>query len=177
MHKTSFENMRLFVENYLQDKHGKELKIVDLGSTDVNGSYKELFDDPKWAYTGVDIEAGKNVDIVIKDIYDWKEIESDSVDVMVSGQTFEHIEYIWKTIEEIKRILKSGGIGCLIAPSSGPEHKYPVDCWRILPDGFRALAKYVDLEVVDVQMTTDEFTAKLGEENIWHDVVFIFRKK
>ena len=28
------------------------------------------------------------------------------------------------------------------APSRGPEHRYPNDCWRFYPDGYRALAKY-----------------------------------
>lgn len=177
MHKTSLENMRRFVDKYLMPFREKELKIVDLGSQDVNGSYKQFFNNEKWNYVGVDIEAGKNVDLVIQDIYNWKEIETDLADVVISGQAFEHIEYIWLTIAEIKRIMKPGGIGCLIAPSSGPEHKYPLDCWRILPDGFCALAKYVDLDVVDVYITGDDVTNLVGEPNTWKDTVLIFRKK
>jgi len=35
------------------------------------------------------------VDIALKNTYNWDEIESDSYDVLVSGQTFEHAESIF----------------------------------------------------------------------------------
>lgn len=59
----------------------------------VNGSYRTLFNNPKWNYVGCDLEEGSNVDIVLNDPYDWKNIESNSYDVVISGQAFEHIEY------------------------------------------------------------------------------------
>ncbi|MEM1725222.1 MAG: methyltransferase domain-containing protein, partial [Thermoplasmata archaeon] len=42
---------------------------------------------------------------VVKDPYNWIEIEDSSVDVVISGQAFEHIEYPWLTIKEIYRVL------------------------------------------------------------------------
>jgi hypothetical protein len=36
-------------------------------------------------------------------------------------------------------MLKPDGIICVVAPWTYPEHKYPVDCWRIMPDGMRFL--------------------------------------
>ena len=33
-------------------------------------------------------------------------------------------------------------------PSSGHEHRYPVDCWRYYPDGVTALARWADLDVL-----------------------------
>ena len=168
--------MKRFVDEHLAAFKETELKILDLGSQDVNGTYKDLFQNKKWSYIGVDMVKGKNVDVVVRDIYDWKEFGSDSMDVVISGQAFEHIEFIWKTVLEVKRVMKPGGIGCLIAPSSGFEHRYPVDCWRIYPDGFRALAKYASLEVLDVYMTDDELARSVGEENVWKDTVLVFKK-
>lgn len=178
MHKTSYENMRQFVEKYLSSRVGEKLTIVDLGSQDVNGmyTYRDFFQKDNWKYVGVDMEEGKNVDVVIKNVYKWEEFADVSVDVVISGQTFEHIEYIWLTMQEISRILKPGGWGCIIAPSSGYEHKYPLDCWRILPDGFKALARYANLEVVEVYVSSDEFAQSLGEENTWRDCVLVFKK-
>ena len=46
--------------------------------------------------------------------------------MVVSGQTFEHIEYIWVTIVEIARVLRTGGLACLIAPGSGPGAPPPL---------------------------------------------------
>ena len=161
--------MKNFIEKYLVKD--KELKILDIGSLDVNGSYYELFNNDNWSYKGLDLEPGKNVDIVIKDIYNWTEIDSDSIDIVISGQAFEHIEYPWQTMKEIYRILKNNGLCCIIAPSEGPEHKHPVDCWRFLPDGLKALAKYADLEIID------SYYSESSKDETWKDVVLICKKQ
>ena len=119
MHQSSINKMKDFKNKYLNEKESEELLIFDLGSQNIGGTYKSIFNVKKWTYCGVDIDAGDNVDIILRNAYNWEEIESNTVDVLISGQTFEHIEYIWITILEIARILKPGGICCLIAPSSG----------------------------------------------------------
>ena len=141
MHDSSYEAMGAFVRVHLEPFRGQHLDIVDFGSQVVERqtmSYRNLLDDPSWNYRGLDIEAGRNVDLIVDDAYDWQAIESDSVDLVVSGQAFEHVEYFWASMFEIVRILKPGGLAAIIAPSSGFEHRYPVDCWRFYRDGFEA---------------------------------------
>ena len=150
MHKSSKEKMRAFRNKYLSAREGERLTVLDLGSMDVNGSYREIFDHPKWRYQGLDLAEGENVDIVLKNTYSWKEVKSDSVDVLVSGQAFEHMEFFWITMLEVARVLKPGGLCCIIAPSSGYEHRYPVDCWRFFPDGMDALARFARLKVLAI---------------------------
>lgn len=175
MHISSYESMFKFANDYLSDYCEKELKILDIGSQDINGSYRKIFNIPKWNYTGCDISQGQNVDIVLKNVYNWTEIKSNYYDVVVSGQSFEHIEYFWVTMLEITRVLKSGGLCCIIAPSSGCEHNYPVDCWRFFPDGFKALAKYSGINILEVYTMWDNNVYSDGSE-IWHDTVFIGEK-
>lgn len=122
------------------------MSVLDIGSYDVNGSYKHLFNEDKYYYTGLDIEQGPNVDIVLTNPYDWNAIESDSFDIVISGQAFEHIEFFWKTMEEMTRVLKKDGLLCLIAPNGFGEHRHPVDCYRFFSDGLIALARYVGIE-------------------------------
>ncbi len=153
----------------------RPLSIMDLGSMAIGGSYRSIFDDPAWTYTGVDLAPGENVDLVLSDPYNWLEIETGSFDVVISGQAFEHIEFFWKTMQEICRVLKPGGLCCIIAPSSGPEHKYPVDCWRFYPDGFRALAKYVGLETLEVDTEWNPGEYEDGSHE-WKDTFFVGRK-
>lgn len=167
--------MERFVEEYLICFSSRELKIADIGSQDVNGTYKEIFEKPGWKYFGCDISKGKNVDIVLNNMYNWKELRTNHFDVVISGQSFEHIEYFWITMLEIARILKYGGLCCIIAPSGGFEHKYPLDCWRFYPDGFRALAKYSNIEVLKVYAEWDSKNYPDGSE-IWKDTVLIGRK-
>ncbi|NBO54875.1 MAG: methyltransferase domain-containing protein [Actinobacteria bacterium] len=171
MHQSSFEKMQVFVNAYLHGHTEKELRILDFGSQVVDEqaqSYKQLFAFPTWEYIGVDLTSGINVDYATTDPYDWSVIDSESMDVVISGQVFEHIPFFWVSIFEIMRIIKPGGLACLIAPSSGGVHKFPVDCWRFYEDGFIALASYVGAEVID--SFTDH---KNGD---WADSIIVFKK-
>jgi SAM-dependent methyltransferase len=171
MHQSSLEHIQNLVRQHL-DRHAS-LTVMDIGSYDVNGSYKQFFDAPGWAYTGVDLAAGPNVDVVLSSPYRLP-FQSHSVDVIVSGQAFEHIEFFWLTWLEMTRILKPGGLIFLVAPSRGPEHSYPQDCWRFYPDGYSALASFGGLELVsantDWEPHADEFSAP------WGDTVGVFRQ-
>lgn len=111
MHASSYARMSWFVENYLLDASlnvSKKISVLDVGSQDVNGSYRLLFDDARFEYTGLDMAKGKNVDIVPKSIYHWTEIENDSYDVVISGQCLEHVEFPWVTVSEMSRIVHGG---------------------------------------------------------------------
>ncbi len=167
--------MSAFRDKYLSEKEGESLLILDLGSQNIGGSYRDFFSTKNWVYKGVDLVPGDNVDIVLANPYHWLELASQSADVLVSGQAFEHIEFFWLTMEEIARVLKPGGLCCIVAPSSGPEHRYPVDCWRFYPDGFHALAKHVGFEVQDVFTCWNEDRYSDGS-NQWKDTVLIAKK-
>lgn len=175
MHKSSFEKMRVFTEEYLGHLKDEKLRILDLGSQDVNGSYRPLFNNKNWEYIGADMAEGANVDMVLPDAYDWKGIKPGYFDVVISGQVFEHVEFYWVTMLEIVRVLKDNGLCCIIAPSGGPEHKYPADCWRFYPDGFRALARFSRLEVLDAYTQWEPSGLDDGSD-IWKDTVLIARK-
>jgi SAM-dependent methyltransferase len=135
---------------YLQGRRGIATSVLDVGSLDVNGSYRPIFADRAWSYIGLDVTPGPGVDLVVADPYRWTELSDDSLDVVVSGQALEHIAYPWRTIEEITRVLRPGGLAFVIAPGAGPEHRHPIDCWRFLPDGLRALASWAGLAVLEV---------------------------
>jgi len=175
MHQSSLEKMSTFCERYLSSKKDSPMRILDLGSQDVNGSYRQIFSSPQWSYVGIDMAAGKNVDVVLKTPYVWKEIESSTADVVVSGQAFEHIEYFWITMLEVNRVLKPGGICCILAPSSGPEHRYPTDCWRFYPDGMASLARYAQLDVLEATTQWKDMGYVDGSDN-WHDSMLVCRK-
>jgi SAM-dependent methyltransferase len=175
VHKSSLDKMLAFRKKYLENRENEPLLILDLGSLDVNGSYRGYFEVSSWTYRGIDMAAGKNVDIVLQDPYNWREVRSGSADVVVSGQAFEHIEFFWLTMLEIARVLKPEGLCCLIAPSGGPEHRYPVDCWRFYPDGFAALARFTSLEVLEIY-SQNGTTGYSDGSDMWQDTVLVCRK-
>jgi SAM-dependent methyltransferase len=174
MHESSFRRMQAFRDAYLASRHTERLRILDIGSQDVNGSYRSLFAQGAWHYVGVDMATGHNVDIVLRNPYDWRELPSGSADVVVSGQAFEHIEFFWISALEIARVLRPGGICCLIVPSAGPEHRYPVDCWRFYPDGLRAMARFAGLDVLRVETDWEGRGGEGGD--LWHDSILVAQK-
>lgn len=176
MHQSSFDKMTMFRRDYLEARRAEPLVILDLGSQDINGCYRPLFGLPPWKYIGVDLAPGANVDVVLSDPYDWREIAPESADVIVAGQTFEHTEFFWETARQITRTLKPNGLCCIIVPSSGPEHRFPVDCWRMYPDGLRAVARYAGLEVLVAETQWDDLPQYDNESNKWHESILIARK-
>lgn len=175
MHPTSLAHMKRLAATHLGP--AAPGTVIDVGSLDINGSYREIFESRGWDYIGCDVTPGKNVDVLLDDPYALP-FKDDSIDLVVSGQALEHIEFVWQTMAEISRILRSGGMVFLIAPSRGPEHRFPVDCWRFYPDGFRALARWARLDVVDVQTDWPDprWWRRYLKVNLWGDTVGVLRK-
>lgn len=141
----------MFVEEYLPDK---ELSILDLGSKAVGRetrTYRQFFSNSKWKYTGADTETGNNVDVVVES-YKFP-FKDEAFDIIISGQTIEHVEYPWEWFKEMARVLKKDGLCCIIAPAVIHEHRYPIDTYRYYPDGMKALAKWSGLSAVKVKRT------------------------
>lgn len=84
----------------------KNAKVLDVGSLDINGSNRYLFEDCE--YTGIDVGPGKNVDIVCPGHK--FEASDGSFDVIVSTECFEHDMYFPETLKNIIRMLRPGGL-------------------------------------------------------------------
>ena len=106
------------VKNKFPDMFTNKL-VLDIGSLDINGSNKPLFDN--CIYTGVDLLPGKNVDLISKG----NELlfPDNSFNVVISGECFEHDMFYQDTIKNMYRLLKSGGLFTFTCASTGrPEH-------------------------------------------------------
>ncbi|KKN10245.1 hypothetical protein LCGC14_1038590 [marine sediment metagenome] len=102
---------------------------------------------PDKEYIGADMQDGLGVDIVLN-LHDI-DLPSDHVGTVLCLNTFEHVEFPRKAIEEIYRILKSNGILIISSHMNFPIHGAPNDYWRFTPDGFRSLLKTFDLSFVE----------------------------
>lgn len=176
MHQSSMAAMARFVTEHLDARRHEALRILDVGSMDVNGSYRTLLDAPTWSYTGLDLAPGAGVDVIVDQPYTWSNLGRGSFDVVVSGQAFEHFEFPWVSMVEVARVLRPGGLACLIVPSGGYEHRYPLDCWRYYPDGIAALARWADLEVVSATTNWEPGNDWVDDSEVWRDTVLVARK-
>lgn len=160
MHASSLEEMAKFVGTLPHTP----LRIADVGSYNVNGSYAAFFGHPAWTYVGLDRRAGPNVHIVLPDEAAWPNVPPDSFDVVVSGQTLEHTLRPWLFMGALVRILKPGGRLCVIAPHTWVHHPSPLDCWRIYPDGMRAIMEDAGLMIEQCYMNPPVDTVGIGRK-------------
>ncbi|MFA7044577.1 MAG: hypothetical protein WC186_09550, partial [Bacteroidales bacterium] len=62
---------------------------------------------------------------------------------------------------------KKGGLVCIITPFSVPEHRYPIDCWRILPDGYRyLLEKESDFTILETRFNISKARYKFRNKKL-----------
>lgn len=154
MHPNAYALMQSFAESL---PSSFPLKILDVGSKDsgydpggVPPTNRPLFDKAPWTYIGADLEGGPNVDLILPHPYRYP-FESNSFDVVVSNQTLEHVQEPWTWALELARV--TAEYLCIVTPWSWPEHRFPVDCWRILPDGMRhLLGKVCGLKILRCEM-------------------------
>lgn len=159
MHESSFCEMASALRRYLDVFNTRELNVVDVGSLDVNGTYKSLMSD-KWKYVGVDIISGKNVDIVMKSPYELPFADG-SANIVISGQCLEHVDRPWLLVKEMARILDPGGFCFITCPAKFHLHDYPHDYWRIYPEGMRVLLQDAGFKVLEVYTNpTDGLTGQ-----------------
>ena len=74
-------------------------------------------------------------------------IENDTYDIVLSGQVIEHVARIWQWMRELARVTKPNGLVITINPISWPYHEAPIDCWRIYPEGMKALCEDAGLSI------------------------------
>lgn len=148
--------------------------VIEIGSRIVTGnplhSLRGLFPGAA-SYIGLDFEAGTGVDRVISDPYQLP-IEDAAADVVLSSSCFEHAEFFWLSFLEMCRITKDGGLIYLNAPSNGPFHRYPVDCWRFYPDSGVALQNWARRNGHAITLLESYISHQ--DQDLWNDFVAVF---
>lgn len=137
MHNSSLKGMQQNIAAYL-GKATPGTMVLDVGAMDVNGTYRALFNSKIFKYMGTDLAAGPNVDLVMKSEFEIP-LPDDSVDVVISGQCFEHCRNPFRLAVEMFRVCKPGGLCLVVAPREWKEHRHPWDCFRYLADGMRSI--------------------------------------
>lgn len=145
MHQSSFDLMGI-----LMKKVPRFSRVLDIGSGIANTGLQRSYRDhiPGGVeYVGFDEEDGRNVDVV-GDVYELKDYDGARPDLIISGQVIEHLEAPLLAVQMMKSLLAIDGWIILIAPWQYGIHRYPLDCWRVLPDGMAHLLE--GFEDVDV---------------------------
>jgi SAM-dependent methyltransferase len=173
MHPSAYKNAKKFYHNYCEENIENK-KILDIGSYDVNGTVKPIFE--KGNYIGIDMEEGPNVDIV-SDAHNIP-FEDNYFDIILSTSCFEHDDMFWVTFLEICRITKPGGFIYINAPSAGDYHGYPGDNWRFYIDSWKALEKWAHRNNQNIKLLESYIDNDKGDSDhdVWKDSIGIYVK-
>jgi SAM-dependent methyltransferase len=163
-HDSSANKMKELLKKYVPPNPGRW--VLEIGAYVVQDAYPEEDRYPPDAkvgghradivpdrgiYTGLDLQAGTNVDIVAKAPYHWP-VADGAYGLVLSAQCLEHVEDLKAFMAECYRCLAPGGLTIHIAPSAGQYHRCPVHCWYILDDGMRWLLNTAGFEVLEADL-------------------------
>jgi SAM-dependent methyltransferase len=183
VHPSQYEHMKAALKEFRPA--GRHLDVLELGSATSPGqtrTHRSLFDPIDDSYVGVDISDGPTVDIVMEQPYTIP-AASNSKDVIICGSVLEHVPFLWASMLEMARVLRPGGRLFVTVPSRGHKHS-PIDCWRVYPDGLRALATWSSLTLLESHTHYPPFTEdkrhdykRIDTKNhYWGDSVGVFEK-
>lgn len=139
----------------------KPRRVLDVGSLDINGNNRFLFEGG--TYTGIDVGSGPNVDVVAVA----HEFDAPPFDVVVSTECFEHDMHYAKSIQNIVRLLAPGGLFLFTCATTGRrEHgttrTNKSDCPLLTTDYYKNLTEQDIREVIDVEAVFEKSAFEIG---------------
>lgn len=146
----------------------KGVSILDVGSLDINGNNRYLFED--YQYTGIDLGPGKNVDIVCIG----SEFKSPiPFDVVISTECFEHDKMYKETIKTCIKLTKKSGIFMFTCATNGrQEHGTSLMDWSASPhttkvwkeDYYKNLTEADIREIIDCDEVFSEYAFSVNND-------------
>lgn len=130
-------NSRLIFEKHAKHLFKSGMRVLEVGPGHPS-EYKLIVGDDSVKWEGVDLFASEHLTYLAESEYVFP-IESDTFDIVFSAQVIEHVRKIWVWMKELSRVCKRGGRVITINPVSWPYHEAPIDCWRMFPEGMKAL--------------------------------------
>ena len=140
-------NSLLLIRKYALEYFKPGLKVLEIGPDSFPSSIKkEVFNNNIEWHT---LDIGNYGDLTYSNTEEYNfPINSDTYDIVISANVIEHVKKIWKWMPEIVRVTKSCGTVITVNPVSWNYHAYPVDCWRIYPEGMMSLYEDSGLVVI-----------------------------
>jgi hypothetical protein len=140
-------NSRLLFEKYAKSHIGRNRKVLEIGPDGVPSTYMRLSEELSPVWHTLDITSNPHLTYPNSPEYSFA-IPDEAYDVVISAQVIEHVRRPWTWLREVARVTRLGGLVITINPVSWTYHEAPIDCWRIYPDGMRALYEDAALTVL-----------------------------
>lgn len=127
-----------FMEQTVVDLSLPAGAVLEVGSKNVNGTPRSVFQHRATHYIGVDIEAGPGVDFIADGESLTQHFPLGHFDTVICCECLEHCVRPWLIVEQLKSVLRPGGHLWMSTPTFGfPLHRFPIDCYRYGEDAYR----------------------------------------
>lgn len=140
-------NSRLLFEKYAKPMIEPRRKVLEIGPDGAPSTYRRLSEELSPIWHTLDISDHPHLTYPNSAEYSFS-IPNEAYDIVISGQVIEHVKRPWRWLREVARVTRPGGLVITINPVSWIYHEAPVDCWRIYPEGMRALYEDAGLTVL-----------------------------
>jgi SAM-dependent methyltransferase len=147
----------------LHPKYFSNVDVLDIGSQDINGNNRFLFD--HYNYLGIDLNIGANVDIISSG-HNFK--SETKFDVVISTECLEHDKYWALSLQNItKNLLHKGGLFIMTCATTGrAEHGTTRTSPKDSPfttDYYLNLTEEDFRQAIDIEKTFSTFEFKTNE--------------
>lgn len=166
-------NSLLLFERYAKSTIRPGDRVLEIGPDALPSAYRRNVQVDVGVWDTLDFAGRPGIVHELSDPYHFP-LDDGSYDVVLSGQVIEHVPKIWRWMGEVSRVVRPGGVVVTVAPVSWPYHEAPLDCWRIYPDGLRALYEDAGLEVtvaewgsVELERLVGRLPGRLKRRTLW----------
>lgn len=144
MHK----NARLLFQKFALAHFKPGMKVLEIGPNAIPSDFQKMFPDQHCTWDTLDLDRGGTYSLTYRTKHEYEfPIPDGTYDLVLSSSVIEHVRKIWRWLPEVARVVRPGGLVVTISPISWEYHEDPVDCWRIYPEGMRALCDDAGLQV------------------------------
>jgi SAM-dependent methyltransferase len=153
------QNSVLLFRKYALPRFNAGMRVLEVGPDGNPSTYRREISAPIiWSTTDLasQVDAGgerlwgtgaaRDLTLPMRSEYDIPAPDA-AFDIVVSGQVIEHVRKPWIWMKELARVCAPDGVVVTVNPVSWPYHEAPIDCWRIYPEGMRALCEEAGLNV------------------------------
>ena len=149
------QNPTLLFKKYALPYFKPGMRVLEIGPNKSPSTFQDILKDSSIVWDTLDLSFRNDIPLTYRtaDEYSFP-IPEGTYDIVLSSSVLEHVRKMWRWFPEVARVTKPGGHVVTIVPVSWEYHEDPVDCWRIYPEGMKALCEDAGLDAVICEWET-----------------------
>jgi SAM-dependent methyltransferase len=146
------ENIKNFIKDLSEEYDSENMLVMDV-APEIHMGAKEFFEKSKIKILDIDPESGADYIVDLCETNSDK-IEDETFDLIICTEVLEHVNNPFFVVNELRRILKTGGVVAVSTPFNFRIHGPLPDNWRFTIHGLKVL--FSEFEILSINSLEDE---------------------